>query len=154
MGEQVAEDFADRPQALELVEDDADDGANLLVGIEVIAAIRRMYVSDRRIEEDLTSEDLVQESLPHPPTKEVKLGLRHDPVGTWNIIHKFPISGHPGGDRSFASSGIDAGLEPSSGRCVMASGKEMSHGSFSNSSRANGSLSPPPGRISRARLSP
>ena len=79
VGEQVAEDLADRAQALELVEDHADDRTGLLVGIEVEPAVGRADISDRRIEEDLPAADLVEQPLPHPATEEVKLGLGHDP---------------------------------------------------------------------------
>ena len=49
VGEQVAEDLADRAQALELVEDQADDRADLLVGVEVEPAVGRADVADRRV---------------------------------------------------------------------------------------------------------
>ena len=79
VGEQVAEDLADRAQALELVEDQPDDRAGLLVGVEVEPAVRRADVPDRRPQEDLPAADLVEQPLPHPPAEEVQLGLGHDP---------------------------------------------------------------------------
>src|SRR5262249_9683971 len=126
----------------------------LLVRVESQPAAGLAHITGRRVVEQLAPARLVQECVEHPRAQEVQLGFTHDPLGTWNIMHKLQIPGHPGGGRSFASSGLDAGRGPGSGRCVMASGKEMSHGSFSNSPRANGSLWPPPGRTSRARLSP
>ena len=52
VGEQVAEDLANRAQALELVEHHADDRAGLLVGVEVEPAVGRPDVPDRRTHED------------------------------------------------------------------------------------------------------
>ena len=79
VGDQVAEDFADRAEALELVEHHADDRADLFVGVEIEPPDGRPDVSDRRTHEDFTAGDLVEEPLPHPAAEEVQLGLGHDP---------------------------------------------------------------------------
>src|SRR5262249_38960513 len=151
---QVVEDAPDAADLVVLVEDQADDVAHLLVGVQVNAIRGELDIAQRHVVEEFAAPGLVQPASLQSISHSHKLKFADRALGTWNIMHKLQILGHAGGGRSFASSGIDAGRGPGSGRCGMASGKEMSHGSSSNSPRANGSLSPPPGRTSRARLSP
>ena len=79
VGEQVAEDLADRAQAPELVENQADDRTGLLVRVEVEPAVWRADVADRRVQEDLAAADLVEQPLAHPSAEDVQLRLGHDP---------------------------------------------------------------------------
>ena len=48
------------PQLIELVEDQADDTPDLLVGVQRQAAGRRLDVSDRRVGEQLAAAGLVE----------------------------------------------------------------------------------------------
>ena len=82
VGEQVAEDLADRAQAPELVEDQSNDGTHLLVRVEVEPAAWGADVADRRVQEDLAAADLVEQPLAHPSPEEVELGLGHNPGQT------------------------------------------------------------------------
>jgi hypothetical protein len=69
VSEQVAEDFANGAQSLELVEVQPDDRTGLLVGIEVEPAVGRTDVDDRRPEEDFSTADLVEQSLLSSPCR-------------------------------------------------------------------------------------
>jgi hypothetical protein len=73
VSEQVAEDFANGAQSLELVEVQPDDRTGLLVGIEVEPAVGRTDVDGRRPEEDFSTADLVEQSLPDPAVEDMQL---------------------------------------------------------------------------------
>src|SRR5262249_18404213 len=102
---------------------------HLAIRIQDDPALGVVDQADRQRRLEFSPPRLVQDATAEPRPQDVQLGLRDRPLGTWNTMHKLQITGHPGGGRLFASSRMGAKWGPGSGWCVMASGKEKSHGS-------------------------
>src|SRR4029077_13659832 len=77
---EVAEDLAHGPQPLELLEDEADDSLDLLVGIEDQSPAGGSQVTARRQDEQFAAAGLVEHALTHPALEAVQLRLAHDPA--------------------------------------------------------------------------
>src|SRR5262249_38328492 len=84
---QIAEHGRDGPQFIELVEEQADDVLDLLVGIEVEATRGDPDIAQRRGGEDPAPPRLVEPPLIEPGTHDVQLGFAHGPLERCNITH-------------------------------------------------------------------
>jgi hypothetical protein len=75
---EVTHDLAGGAEPLELVEDQADDGLSLLIGVERELAGRQLDVADRGDGEEFAPARLVVSAVVHPPLQDVQLRLAHD----------------------------------------------------------------------------
>src|SRR5207247_2511936 len=74
---QVSDDTAHAADSVELVEDHADYGLDLLVRIDDELATRLPDVADRRQGEEIPAASFVQSARIHSAPQDVQLGLRH-----------------------------------------------------------------------------
>jgi hypothetical protein len=79
VGDQVTEHAVNGALAVELIEDQPDDGLGLLVGVERYLPGGMLDVAGRRRHHQLASAGLVQLALVHPALEDVQLGLAHHP---------------------------------------------------------------------------
>ena len=76
--DEVAEQAVERPPAIELVEDQANRGLDLLVGVDLEGARRASDIADRRQAVELAPPRLVPLAAIHAILEDMKLRLAHD----------------------------------------------------------------------------
>jgi hypothetical protein len=93
--DQVAQQCADRPLPLELLEDEPHHALRLLVGVEGETAARRLDVADGGVVVDFAPAGLVEQALVHAVAQEVDFRFAHRPFVACLINHKLYLSQAP-----------------------------------------------------------
>src|SRR5262245_886654 len=140
----------DAAQLLELLEDQADGRAGLLIRVQIDFTGRQTHIAQRHADEQLAPPRLVEPPVVQTVPHDVQLHLAHDPFVTCLVNHKLYFSRV----RRSESASIAARSAATSPASSTPFGGRMSHGSSCNFPTGNAPRYRRRGPICRRRALP